>query len=115
MINIAIVLFALSAVLGLTILVKWLTKKNASKAVIYSHGLVAAAALVLLILYAIQNRENFPQTSIVLFVLAALGGFYMFIMDLQKKASPLAIAFIHALLAVTGLVTLLLFAFADTL
>ena len=115
MINISIALFALSAVLGMTILVKWLTKKEASKAVIYSHGLVAATALVLLVVYAIQNPENFPQTSIVLFVIAALGGFYMFIRDIQKKASPLAIAFIHALLAVTGLITLLLFVFAETL
>jgi len=115
MINLAIVLFALSAVLGMTILVKWLTKKNAPKAVIYSHGLVAATALVLLVLYALQNPENFPQTSIVFFVLAALGGFYLFIRDMQKQASPLAIAFVHALLAVTGLVTLLLFAFGGTL
>jgi len=58
MINIAIILFALSAVLGLTILIKWLTKKEASKAVIYSHGLVAATALVLLVVYAIQNQEK---------------------------------------------------------
>ena len=115
MINIAIVLFALSAILGLTILIKWLSKKDAPKAVIYSHGLVAATALVLLVVYAIQNPANFPQTSIVFFVISALGGFYMFIRDLQKKASPLAIAFIHALLAVTGLVTLLLFVFAETL
>jgi len=115
MINVAIALFALSAILGMTILIKWLTKKNASKAVIYSHGLVAATALVLIVVYAIQNPENFPLTSIVLFVLSALGGFYMFIRDLQMKASPLAIAFIHALLAVTGLVTLLLFVFGGAL
>jgi hypothetical protein len=115
MINFSIGLFALSAVLGLTILVKWLTKKEASKGVIYSHGIVAATALVLLVVYAIQNPENFPKTSIVLFVISALGGFYMFIRDLQKKTSPLAIAFIHALLAVTGLITLLLFVLAETL
>jgi|SRR4051812_9282605 hypothetical protein len=112
MINIAIVLFTLAAVLGLTILIKWLSNKDASKAVIYSHGLVAATALVLLIVYAIQNPENFPQTSIVLFVLSALGGFYLFIRDLQKKAHQVSIALIHALLAATALVTLLLFAFA---
>ena len=51
MIYLAIALFAVSAVLGLTILVKWLTKKDASKGVIYSHGIVAAVALVLLIVY----------------------------------------------------------------
>lgn len=106
-----IALFALSAVLGLIILINWLTKKDAPKSVIYSHGLVAAVALVLLIVYAAQNPDNFPKASIILFVLAALGGFYMFFNDLKKKASPLAIAFVHALLAVAGFVMLLAYAF----
>lgn len=107
----SIIVFALSAVLGLTILVKWLTKKEASKAVIYSHGATAAAALVALIVYAAKNPEHFPKASIILFVLAALGGFYMFINDLRGKFSPMAVAFVHALLAVAGFVMLLGFAF----
>lgn len=111
MIYSAIVLFALSAVLGLAILMKWLTKKDASKGVIYSHGAVAAIALVILIVYAAQNPSNFPKASIILFVIAALGGFYMFFNDLKKKSSPLAVAFIHALLAVGGFVMLLAFVF----
>lgn len=111
MIYSAIVLFALSTVLGLAILMKWLTKKDASKGVIYSHGAVAAIALVILIVYAAQNPSNFPKASIILFVIAALGGFYMFFNDLKKKSSPLAVAFIHALLAVGGFVMLLAFVF----
>jgi len=112
MIYSAIALFALSAVLGLTILIKWLTKKDASRGVIYSHGIVAAAALAVLIVYAVKNPGSFPKLSIILFVVAALGGFYMFINDLRKKPSQLAIAFIHALLAVGGFLSLLFFAFA---
>jgi len=112
MINLAIALFAVSAALGLTILIKWLTKKDASRGVIYSHGIVAATALVILVVFAIQNPDNFPSISIALFVISALGGFFMFFRDLQKKASPLAIAFVHALLAISGFVALLLFAFA---
>ena len=111
MIYLAIGLFALSAVLGLMILIKWLTKKDASKGVIYSHGIVAAIALVLLIIYAVQNPANFPKASIILFVVAALGGFYMFFNDLRKKPSPMAVAFVHALLAVGGFIMLLAFAF----
>lgn len=111
MIYSAIVLFALAAVLGLTILISWLSKKNASRAVIYSHGIVAAAALVLLIIYASRNPEHFPKASIVLFVTAALGGFYMFFADLRKNKRPVAVAFIHGLLAVAGFVMLLAFVF----
>jgi len=112
MIYAAIGLFALSAILGLTILIKWLTKKEASKAVIWSHGLVAATALVILLVYALQNRGNYPQLSLILFIVAALIGFYMFFRDLNKKNSPLSIAFIHALLAVGGFVMLLFYALA---
>lgn len=111
MIYLTLVLFALSAVLGLTILIKWLTHKNASKAVIYSHGIVAATALALLVVYALQNPDNFPKVSIALFVLSALLGFYMFFRDLMKKFSPYSVAFIHAFLAVGGFVALAAFAF----
>lgn len=109
---VTIILFAIAAVLGVSMLIKWLTKKEVSKTVIYSHGIFAALALVLLIVFAIQNPENFPKASLILFIIAALGGFYMFIRDLQKKMRPLYIAFAHALLAVAGFVALLLFAFA---
>ncbi len=112
MMYLTIGLFALAAALGLSILIKWLTKKEAPKAVIYSHGIAAATALVLLIVYAVQNPDNFPKASLILFVIAALGGFYMFYRDLKKQNSPIAIAVIHALLAVSGLVALLIFVFA---
>ena len=109
---ITIVLFALAAILGITILVNWLNKKDAPRGVVYSHGLFAAVALVLLIVYVVNNRTNAPTTSLILFVLAALGGFYMFTRDLNKKNSPIAVAVLHALLAVGGFVALLIFVFA---
>ena len=106
-----IVLFIISAILGLSILLKWLTSKHASRAVIYSHGIVAAVALIVLIAYALRNPANYPKASVILFMIGALGGIYMFVDDLRKKNSPLWLAFVHALLAVGGLVTLLLFVF----
>src|SRR3954464_13513061 len=109
---ITIVLFALAAILGVTILVNWLNKKDAPRGVVYSHGVFAAIALVLLIVYVVNHRTNAPTTSLILFVLAALGGFYMFTRDLNKKNSPIAVAVLHALLAVGGFVALLIFVFA---
>lgn len=111
MIYTSIALFALTAVLGVGILIKWLTNKDAPRSVIYSHGIFAVIALVLLLIYAVQNPDNFPKTSIILFVLAAIGGLYMFFLDLKKKTSPLVVTFIHALIALGGFVTLLLFVF----
>lgn len=112
MIYASIVLFALSALLGLIILIKWLTKKDASRGVVYSHGIAAVIALAVLIVYAVQHPDNFPKVSIILFALAAVAGLYMFILDLKKKFSPMAVAFTHALVAVAAFVSLLLFAFA---
>lgn len=114
MITASIFLFAVAAVLGLIILIRWLTKREASRTVIYSHGLAAAIALVMLIVFAVNNPDHFPKVSIILFVIAALGGFYMFFRDLQKKSSPMAIAFVHALLAVGGFAALIYFA-AETM
>jgi hypothetical protein len=111
MIYAAIALFALAAILGVVILVKWLTKSDAPKGVVYSHGIVAAIALLLLIVYALQNKSNYPEISLILFIVAAIFGFYMFFRDLQRKMSPMAVAFIHALLAVGGFVSLLVFVF----
>jgi hypothetical protein len=109
---VTIIVFALSAVLGLTILIKWLSKKEVSKGVIYSHGIFAALGLGLLAFFAVENADNFPKTALILLVIAAIGGFYMFFRELQKKMSPYSIAFVHALLAVAGFVSLLLFSFS---
>jgi hypothetical protein len=110
LIYLAIALFALAAVLGLVILVKWLQSKDASRGVVYSHGIVAAAALLIIVVYAFQNPDNFPRVSLALFVISALVGFYMFFRDLNKKMSPMALAFAHALVAVAGFVSLLVYA-----
>ena len=112
MINFSIIVFAVSAVLGLVILVRWLNKKNASRIVVYSHGIAAAAALVSLIYYAIEHPSDFPMVSLILFVLAALVGFYMFALDMKKQDVPIGIAVAHGIVAVLAFVGLLIFAFA---
>jgi FtsH-binding integral membrane protein len=111
MLNISIALFALAAVLGLVILIALLKKKETPKGVVFSHGIVAAIALIILIVYGIQNPGNFPKLSLIIFILAALGGFYLFFNDMRKKPGPIAVAIIHALAAVTGFVLLLFFVF----
>lgn len=108
----SIVLFAIAAVLGVSILLNWLTKKDVSKGVIYSHGIFAALGLGLLVVFAVEDPEGYPKIALILFIVAALGGFYMFFRELQKKMSPYSIAFAHALIAVAGFIALLLYAFA---
>jgi NAD/NADP transhydrogenase beta subunit len=106
-----IVLFALAAVVGFIILKNWLTSADTSRTTVYLHGVFAALALVLLVVYAFQNPANYPKASIILFVIGALLGFYMFAEDLRKKFSPTWLAVVHALFGVAGLLVLLFFVF----
>lgn len=106
-----IILFALAAVAGFIILKNWLTAANTSRITIYMHGIFAAIALILLVVYAIQNPANYPKVSIVLFVVGALVGFYMFAEDLRKRFNPTWLAVVHALFGVAGFLMLLFFVF----
>ncbi len=99
----AIALFGLAAIFGIVIFKNWLTSAKTSKGVIYAHGIFAAIALVVLLVFVLRNPVNSLQYSVGLFIVAALGGFYMFFRDLRGKFSPMWLAVVHALLAVAGL------------
>jgi hypothetical protein len=113
MLYLTITLFALAAIVGVIILKNWLTSASTSRTVIYLHGIFAAAGLVLLVVFAMQNPANYPRASIILFVIGALGGFYMFADTLRKKFSPIWLAIVHALLGVAGFLMLLFFVFGN--
>ena len=111
MLYLTIGLLALAAVIGIIILKNWLTSASTSRTVVYAHGIFAAAGLIVLVIYALQNPANYPKTSIILLVIGALGGFYMFAEDLRKRNSPIWLAVVHGLLAVGGFLFLLFFVF----
>jgi NAD/NADP transhydrogenase beta subunit len=111
MLYITIGLFALAAIVGFVILKNWLTSAETSRTTVYLHGIFAAVALILLVVYAFQNPANYPRASIILFVIGALVGFYMFAEDLKKKFSPTWLAVVHALFGVAGFLLLLFFVF----
>jgi|SRR3954465_15340186 hypothetical protein len=108
MLTVNIIAFALAAVLGLVIIKNWLTSANTSKAVVYAHGIFAAAGLVLLIISLVNTGSKNLQTSLILFVIAAIVGFYMFFRDLKGIMSPTWLGIVHGLVAVAGFVFLLL-------
>lgn len=109
MLYLTVGLFALAAIIGVVILKNWLTSANTSKTVVYAHGLFAAAALLLLLVEVIRHPSSSLKTSLILFGIAAVVGFYMFFQDLKKKFSPTWMAITHALIAVAGFLVLILF------
>ena len=110
MLYLSIALFALAAILGAVMLVKWFNAQGASKAVIYSHGVVAATALTLLVLYWMAHPEDFPTVVLILFGIGAVGGFYLFFNERSTGKRPVGIAVVHALLGVSAFLLLLAFA-----
>lgn len=110
MLILAIILFALAALLGMYLLSFVLQNKNTPKGIAFIHGPLAAAGLVLLIIYAFYHSPS-PIISIILFVLAALGGFLLIYRDITGKSIPSWLAIGHGTLAVVGFVFLLVFVF----
>lgn len=106
-----VILFALAAVLGAVLINKVLKDKETPKAVVYSHGAAAATALVLLIIAYTNQGDSMLMISILIFVVAALGGFVMFSRDITDKPIPKWLAVIHAVAAVTGFLLLLIAVF----
>jgi hypothetical protein len=111
MIIITIAVFALAAVFGAINLVRILAAGRAPRATVYIHGAVAATALVLLLVYAFTNPRSAPIVALVLFVIAALGGFLLFGIDVATKKPPQWLGVVHGSVAVAGFVFLLVFAF----
>lgn len=105
----AIVLFALAAVFGLVVLTAILKNKPTPKPAVFVHGGLAAVALLLVIIFVAGSTGASPTTSLVLFILAALGGFTLFAIDMQKKPVPKWLAFVHPIVAAIALVLLIVF------
>ena len=107
----AIALFALAAIFGLVALTAILKNKPTPKPAVFIHGGVAAIALLLVILAVAKSAGPSPIASLVLFIVAALGGFALFAIDMQKKPVPKLLALVHPLVAAIALVLLILFVF----
>lgn len=109
MVGVAVVLFALAALLGLTLAVQHLKKNDASISLALVHGLAAAVGLLLLIIAVVQMPSaGLAGVALAIFVIAALGGLVLFAMHLMKKSLPRGLIFVHGLAAVVAFVLLLM-------
>jgi|SRR4051812_26030140 hypothetical protein len=109
MLNLSAVLFAVAALGGLVLGVSGLRQKNMPMWLSLIHGLIAAAGLVTLIIGIVQGTAgSLLITSLVLFIIAALGGFVLFSYHLRGKTHPKGLIFIHALVAVIAYILLLI-------
>ena len=112
MLVIAVIFFLLAGFLGTFLLAAILKNKPTSKPIVFMHGSVAGIALLIFAVYlALGHATPLLITSLVLFILAALGGLTMFALDTSGKPVPKMLALGHPMLAVTSLVLLLVYLF----
>ena len=99
----------MTAILGIYLLSLVLRDKQTPKTAAIIHGLFAVTGLILLISYSRGNEQS-PMVSIVVFVIAALGGLTLAYKDMTGKQIPKWLAITHGLTAVIGFAFLVLFA-----
>ncbi len=102
----AIGLFAIAALGGIVLAIMRFQGKALPTGLALVHGAVAAGGLVALIVAVFDSGLN-AQLPLVLFVVAALGGFGLFSFQLRHKAIPVGVMVVHAAVAVAAFVLLL--------
>jgi glucose uptake protein GlcU len=109
MFNVAVILIALGAVVGLTMAVQHFKGRTPPKpGVAILHGLLAGSGVVLLLLGVWEMGFGTLHTwALVLFVVAALGGLYLVSHHMRQKPLPGGVIVIHGLVAAIAFLVLL--------
>lgn len=112
MVVLMIALFAAAAIGGATLAVLHFTGRKLPMALALLHGLLAVAAVIVLIIAVVKlSAAGLLVIAVIIFALAALGGLGLFLgFYLPKKKLPSAGVVMHGLLAVSGFVLVLVFA-----
>jgi hypothetical protein len=104
----AIGLFGAAALGGMYLLSLVLKERQRPKAIAFAHGTLAVSGVIVLIVYSLKNPG--PVGSLVVFAMAAMGGFVMIYKDLTTGHVPKWLGIVHGLLAITGFILLIAFA-----
>ncbi len=100
------ILFAIAAVIGITLAFMHIKKKPVPIAYALPHGIIAATGLILVIISYVQAIAA-VGLPLILFIIAALGGFVLFATHYRARPLPLPLIIIHALVAVTAFIILI--------
>ena len=102
----ALIAFGIGALGGLVLAGSVLRGQLAPWAISLLHAALGATGLVLLIVALANGAGNPVRVAFGLLLAAALGGFFLASFHLRKVLPPAGVVFLHALLAVTGFLTL---------
>ena len=103
MLSLAVIVFAIAAVGGLILALHVLRDRFAPWSLSILHALLGATGLVLGLLAVVGDEGgSLILGSLLVLVVAALGGFFVASFHLRKRLPPKAIVILHALLAIVG-------------
>jgi hypothetical protein len=109
MIDVPIVLFAIAAAGGLTLVIMKFSGKGLPWPLVIGHGLFAASGLVVLIINVFQNTQIFLMNlALALFLITAIGGFTVLSFHLRMKKQPNSLILVHGAAAVISFVLLII-------
>lgn len=110
MLYLSVFLFLCAALTGATMLTCDLRGKYFSNSLVVLHGVFAASALVLLILSVLSiGASGMISVSLLIFLAAALGGVWLFVVGKKKKAIPTLLILGHGLVAVIAFSVLIIY------
>ena len=109
MFNVAVLLIAVAAVVGLYMAVNHFKGRTPPKAgVAILHGLLAVSGVIVLLLGVWEIGFGTAHTwALVLFAVAALGGLYLVSHHMRQRPIPNAVIVIHGLVAAVAFLVLL--------
>lgn len=103
MLTVALIVFAVAAVGGLVLALHVLRGKFAPWPLSLLHAALGATGLALLLFAVLQGLAgSLAKWALGLFVVAALGGFYLASLHRRRALPPKGVVLLHALLAVSG-------------
>ena len=107
LLNVAAIVFAIAALGGIVLAVHVLRGKFAPWALSLLHAALGAAGIVLVLVTVIQGLRGNAALALGLFVVAALGGFFLASFHYRKQLPPSAVVVVHAVVALAGFGALL--------
>jgi hypothetical protein len=107
LLNAAAVVFAIAALGGIVLAAHVLRGKFAPWALSLLHAALGAAGIVLVLVTVIQGLRGNATLALGLFVIAALGGFFLASFHYRKQLPPSAVVVVHAVVALAGFGALL--------
>lgn len=109
MLTLAVALFVGAALAGATLVYCHFRFRTLPWAVVVSHGLVGATGLVVLLLAVVRGGGGeMGRLALIVLIVAALGGFANLALNLRRAALHMPLVALHAALAASGLVILIL-------